>query len=98
MGVWAPVDYTFLHSCCSETALIFVSYPALLFSSIYGHPHVFDSFTFIPSVLAHIRCDQNILRFSYVNAVNKHPLLLPNVLLNLLALLKGALWQRDVQT
>lgn len=66
--------------------------------SIFEHPHVFDSFTFVPSILAHIRCDQNILGFSYVNAVNKHPQLLPNVFLNLLALLKSALWQRDVQT
>lgn len=91
MGVWAPVDYTLLPSCCSKTT-------ALLSSSIFGHPHVFDSFTFVPSVLAHIRCDQNILRISYVNAVNKHPQLLPNVLFNLLALLKSVLWQRDVQT
>lgn len=66
--------------------------------SIFEHPHVFDSFTFVPSILAHIRCDQNILGFSYVNAVNKHPQLLPNVFLNLLALLKSTLWQRDVQT
>lgn len=90
---YGSLGSTRLPSYCSRTALIF-PFASLPSASILGPPHVFES---VPSVLAHIGVIR-IFKDSYVNAVNKHPQLLPNMRLNLLAGLKSALLQRDVQT
>lgn len=51
MGVWAP--HVSLPMQQNSAALPFCC-PSALSASILGPPRVFDSFTFVPSVLAHI--------------------------------------------
>lgn len=51
--VYGSTGATRLPSSCSTTALPFCC-PSALSASILGPPRVFDSVTFVPSVLAHI--------------------------------------------